>query len=119
VSLALVKDVLYWKGHQISAKTDVEFFKKWLPEPTGSILMLGLGLGNDVLWCLEHSDVQHLDVIELRPEVVSLFLSQHSQAAKDKRLTITVGRFPDCLAESKARLLYDAVIYSIDDYQMF
>lgn len=101
-------------GIPVSWKADVEFFKnKILPEPKGRILMLGLGLGNDVKWCLEHQ-IQRIVVVEIVPDVISMFKSRHPNEYKDSRLEIICGSFPECLCLNGGE--FDTVIESIDNY---
>ncbi len=106
---------LYVHGIPVSWSKDVDFFKtRVLPNPAGRILMLGLGLGNDVIWCLEHQ-IQRLVVVELVPDVIALFRSRHPDKVEDPRLEIVCGSFPLCIDLDGAD--FDTIIYSIDDYK--
>jgi len=76
--------------------------------------MLGLGLGNDVVWCLEHP-IKKIVVVESVPDVISLFKTRQPAHAHDSRLEIICGSFPECL--NLEGVNFDAVIYSIDNYK--
>lgn len=102
---------MYVDGKVVSHNDDIHHFKKAIKpyEPLDGkrILMGGLGLGNDAIYCLDRG--AYVTVIELVPDVVELFVYSHP------RLRVMVGDFFALEANPDD---WDLIINSVDSYDI-
>lgn len=94
---------LYVNGEPVSGVGDIKLFKQMFPNPSGRVLMGGLGLGNDARYLVASPFVEHVTVYEIVPEVIDRY------SFINNKLTIKQG---DYFTAPKAN--YDLVINTIE-----
>jgi len=109
--------VMKWNGEAISSTVDVEYFKTVVPNPSGTIFMVGLGWGNDALYCLDQPEVTLLVVVEQHQEVIDLFYENNPHLKGDTRLLILHNTYTPSVAPSFIST-FDMVIDSRFEYKI-
>jgi len=107
-------ETLFVNGEKVSIyPAEVEYFKKhYCPNVEGKrVLMAGLGLGYDMLYCLAQG-ASKVTVVEIEQGVIGLFFKRYLPFA---RMEVVCS---DWFTYEYNEEDYDVIIYSIDKYEI-